>query len=173
MSRTRFVHVVLTALLILTFVGCAPAEEPDPGPEAKVTPPVIGTEGVLRVGVDLDHPPFGGTDKGRQAGIDVDVASAIAGELGLELELVEVEPGGAVQALEAGAVDVVMSAVLSQDTVIELTFAGFYATTGPSLFASDEVTVTPDRLGGLRIAVQKAREPTGISCTNWVRTGLS
>ena len=43
--------------------------------------------GRCSVGVDLAYPPFGGTDDGKQAGIDVDVASALAEQLGLTADV--------------------------------------------------------------------------------------
>ncbi len=157
----RFPHlarIALVALLALAVAGCGLAEEPEPEITPALEPPVIGEEGVLRVGVDLDHPPFGGVDKGREAGIDVDIASAIAKELGLEVELVEVEYGGGAAALDAGVVDIVMSATLTEETVVQMSFAGFYAASGPALFSSAETTVSPDSLGGLSIAVQEGSE---------------
>ncbi len=157
----RFPHVagiVLTALLVMTAVGCTAAEEPQPDLTPALEPPVIGEEGVLRIGIDLEHPPFAGVDKGREAGIDVDIASAIARELGLEAEFVEVELGEGAAALDSGVADIVMSAMLTEETVVQMSFAGFYAASGPALFSSAETTVTPDRLGGLGIAVQDGSE---------------
>jgi polar amino acid transport system substrate-binding protein len=157
----RLMRIALTVVLAVTMVGaaaCTPTEEPEPGPEPKVAPPVIGEEGVLRVGVDLSYPPYGGTDKGREAGIDIDVAAALAGELALELELVEVASEEASAALQAGDVDIVMSVPFTESAVMGATFAGWYIESGPALFASEETSVTPDDIAGKRIAVQESSE---------------
>jgi len=149
---------VLTASLLLASVACTPTEESAPESEARVSPPVIGEAGVLRVGVDLEYPPYAGVDKGLEAGIDIDVASALASELGLELEFAEVAPNEAASSLDAGDVDIVMSVRLDEEALAGLSFAGWYAASGPVLFASDETTISPDRLGGLDIAVQRDSE---------------
>ena len=155
MLRVRIVWTALIVLLLVGVPGCGSKEAPEPGVEPLLAPPVIGEAGVLRVGIDLRYPPFGGLDEGREAGLDVDVASAIAGELGLKLEIVEVDSAGAAAAFEAGTVDAVMSVPLDEQVVLDMSFAGFYATTGPALFASAEETVTPARLGTLRVAAQE------------------
>lgn len=158
----RLMRIALAAALAVTMVGtaaCTTTEEPtEPRPEPTVAPPVIGEEGVLRVGVDLDYPPYAGVDKGREAGIDIDVASALASELNLELELVEVASEEASAALSAGDVDIVMSTPLTESALAGATFAGYYVESGPALFASAETSVTPDALSGLRVAVQEGSE---------------
>lgn len=158
MRLMRIALAVVLALMLAGTTACTPAEEPEPGPEPAVSPPVIGEEGVLRVGVDLSYPPYAGTDTGREACIDVDVAAALASELALDLELVEVASDEASAALSAGDVDIVMSVPFTESAVLGATFAGWYIESGPALFASTETSVTPDDLGGKRIAVQEGSE---------------
>lgn len=155
MRLVRIARMTAAVLLLAGVVACAPEEAPEPRVEPALEPPVIGEAGTLRVGIDLDHPPYGGLDEGRQAGLDIDVASAIAGELGLELEVVDVDHGDAATALKAGTVDAVMSVPLDEQVVLDMSFAGFYAASGPALFASSTETVTPVQLGTLRVAVQQ------------------
>lgn len=150
--------VVVLAAVLAALAACGPAGDADPGLEPLVAPPAIAEEGVLRVGVDLDYPPYGGVDKGREAGIDIDVASALAAELGLVLELVEVPSVEASAALQAGDVDIVMSVPFTEAAVQGASFAGFYIETAPVLFASVETSITPERLGGHDIAVQEGSE---------------
>jgi polar amino acid transport system substrate-binding protein len=154
----RIALMVALVTVMLGAAACTPAEQADPGPEPKVAPPVIGEAGVLRVGVDLGYPPYGGIDKDREAGIDIDVASALASELGLEVELVEVASVEASAALAAGDVDIVMSVPFTESAVLGASFAGWYVESGPALFSSGETSVTPDSLPGLRIAVQNESE---------------
>jgi polar amino acid transport system substrate-binding protein len=158
MRVMRIALMVALATMMLGAAACTPAEEVDPGPEPKVSPPVIGEAGVLRVGVDLGYPPYGGVDKDREAGIDIDVASALASELGLDLELVEVASVETSAALQTGEVDIVMSVPFTESAVLGASFAGWYVASGPALFSSGETSVTPDALGGLRIAVQQESE---------------
>lgn len=153
--RLRRAALVGALALTLAAAACAPAEQPDPGPQPRVSPPVIGEAGVLRVGIDFSHPPYAGRDEGREAGIDVDVASALASELALEPRFIEVAPEDAAAALQRREVDIVMSVPFTDDAVLGATFAGWYTESGPVLFASEETSVTPEELGGKRIAVQQ------------------
>ncbi len=155
MGSLRIGIVALIVAVSLAAIGCSPAEETGPALEPKIAPPVIAEEGVLRVGVDLDHPPYAGTDRGREAGIDVDVASALATELGLELELVGVGADSVADALIAGDVDVVMSVPFTEDSVLEVSSAGWYTASGPALFSSEEDTDTARVSGARGTAVQE------------------
>jgi len=119
--------------------GCAKTAE-TPQAEPKVAPPVIGEAGVLRAGVDFTHPPFAGREEDREAGIDIDVAAALAERLGLEVELVDVKPSDAATALATGEVDVVLSVPLSAQSLGSVSLAGTYLSDGPAYFIASETT---------------------------------
>jgi len=130
-ARIALVLVLMCTLALLA--GCA--REPEVAQlEPKIEPPLIAEAGVLRVGVDLEHPPFAGVDDGVEAGIDIDVASAVAASLGLELQTVQVTPAEAASALEAGRVDMVMSVPLDDMAAGGLSIAGVYITDGSAFF---------------------------------------
>lgn len=135
----RTAAALVAAVLVLGAAGCAP--EPVQKLTPKVAPPLVGKAGVLRAGVDLTYPPFGGTDKGVNAGLDVDVAAALAERLGLTLELTSVQPSTAVSALASGTVDVVIAALpVDGDLLADLTFAGSYVSDGPCFFVTSDST---------------------------------
>ncbi len=141
---TQFVRTLLSASLLcmlLAATGCTsgPAE---PTAQPKIAPPAIKTAGELAVGVDLELPPFAGTDEGQQAGLDVDIASALAERLGLAVRFVDVKPSDAATALADGTVDVVMSVPLSDATYSALSLAGVYAYDGPAFFVSTGSTAS-------------------------------
>jgi polar amino acid transport system substrate-binding protein len=70
----------------------------------------IQRRGTLRVGLDASFPPFEVMDgSGRIVGLDVDLAQAVAADLGVELELVNIGFDGLYDALLARRVDVVIS----------------------------------------------------------------
>ncbi|TLM80213.1 MAG: amino acid ABC transporter substrate-binding protein [Actinobacteria bacterium] len=137
-SRTTvMLGLAILAVALLAAAACSPKPEAKLTP--KVAPPVIGQPGVLRAGVDLGYPPFGGTDKGVNAGLDVDVAAALAERLGLTLQLVSVTPSDAVAALTSGTVDVVIAALpVDGPLLADVTFAGSYVSDGPCFFTADE-----------------------------------
>lgn len=134
--RKAVVALLLLGMLALV-VGCARQAE-EPTIEPKIAPPLIGEAGVLRVGVDLEYPPFAGRDADVEAGIDIEVASAIASKLGLELRTVQVTPAEAAVALADGKVDAVMSVPLTEEVAGEVNIAGVYMMDGPAFFVRSE-----------------------------------
>ncbi len=163
-------RILIALALFGSITGCASQAE-EPGPEPKVVPPAIAAEGVLKAGVDLEYPPFAGEDQGREAGLDIDVAAAIASRLGLELELVQVAPSEAATALASGLADIVLSVPLAQDAVSSVSLAGTYIHDGAGFFVKgsessatvESTETTPPAvpqlglgdLRGKRVAVQK------------------
>jgi polar amino acid transport system substrate-binding protein len=156
----RLIAVSLALALAGAVAGCA-AEPEAPVLEPTVAPPVIGTAGVLRVGIDTGYPPFGGTDQGVEAGIDVDIAAAIAERLGLRLEIVSVTPATVTSAVDEGRVDIALGATPITDVVLaDVSTAGSYLTNGPAIFSlvasgTASPALTAESLGGLRVAAQK------------------
>lgn len=153
------VMVIVTACAVALSAGCSKPAEPKLQP--KVAPPAILTTGTLTAGVDLDSAPFAGTDAGREAGLDIDVAAALAERLGLTVSFVDVKPSDAATALAQGSVDVVLSVPLEGASLSSLSLAGTYATTGPAFFvatqstASVEPSLTLDTLTAQRVAAQR------------------
>lgn len=96
------------ACMTLMLAGCSGSGTYQPElKSAEVAPPVIGEEGTLRVGVNTENPPLAGMGSGKIIGIDVDIASAIADQLGLKISIVDVGSDPAA-AIADGKVDVVM-----------------------------------------------------------------
>jgi len=159
LRSSKVVLLVLAVASVLALGACAQKEEPKPA--AKVQPPAVGEAGKLRAGVDLSTPPFAGVDKTRKAGIDVDVAAAVAGKLGLEVAYVDVAPSEAATALADGSVDVVLSVPVSGADLTRITPAGVYAIDGPVAFvaaegtASVEPSLTLQSLPVEKVAAQK------------------
>ncbi|HEX9093390.1 MAG TPA: transporter substrate-binding domain-containing protein [Coriobacteriia bacterium] len=144
MRGGRLALSVLAALAVLTLLvaGCAQnAAEETLTP--KIAPPAIGKAGVLRAAIDLSYPPFGGVVKGSRAGLDIDVASALARELGLKLEIVEASPTAGAQLLRDGKVDVMLGGVAIDAAVqLDVAFAGPYVNDAPAIFAAAEGSAT-------------------------------
>lgn len=70
----------------------------------------IQQRGTLRVGLDASFPPFETIDEtGQIVGLDVDIAQAVADDLGVELELVNIGFDGLYDALLARRADLVIS----------------------------------------------------------------
>lgn len=133
----KLVAAVSCAALVvsgsLALAGCQTETEMD----SSLTPTVESgstiTDGTLTVGVNAANTPYGGTNSDNETiGLDVDLAAAIADELGLELQIVDVSSNGR-SALAEGQVDLVMGATKSgsDDTV---TYSSAYINDGASLY---------------------------------------
>jgi len=147
MHRFRQVLVLAMIAVALAVAGCAQPAEEEPALTPKIEPPAIGEAGVLRAGIDLEYPPFGGTDRRQKAGIDVDVASALASELGLELEIVDLKPSELATALAEGDIDVAMSVPFDEASMGSMSLAGSYYSNGPAFFVTTEDTASVETTG--------------------------
>ena len=88
--------------------GCSSGEEYTPQlGSPKISSPAIGEDGTLRVGVNTNNSPLAGKSGDRIIGIDVDIAAALADDLGLKLDVVDVG-NNATDAIDNGEVDVVL-----------------------------------------------------------------
>lgn len=164
--RSSLVLLALALLVALWAAGCAPNAPNEPELTPTIAPPLIGEAGVLRAGVDLGYPPFAGEDQGQQAGIDVDVAAALAERFGLKLELVDLSPAEVGAALADGEVDIALGGLTVAEAVnADAAFAGSYLIDGPGFFSleatgSAVATGTPafdpaTGVGTARVGAQK------------------
>ncbi|MDO8914770.1 MAG: transporter substrate-binding domain-containing protein [Coriobacteriia bacterium] len=158
MRSTRSAAALLVVAIAITAFAATGCDRG--GTEAaltpKVKPPVIGKAGILRAAIDLTYPPYGGTVGGVKAGLDVDVASALADRLGLKLQIVDAKPEAGAVMLRDGKVDVLIAGVpIDRAVQLDVAFAGSYINDGPALYSNTEATPTIDGLQGKRIAVQK------------------
>lgn len=145
--------IALGAALIalLALAGCAPQSYTPEKKESILSASALHTDGVLRVGVDASSAPYAAQSQGDIMGIDVDIAAALADEMGLKLELVDV--GSNVDsAFSQENVDIVMG--------VETTSTAFwtsepYMESAIVLFASDPSTSAPTS-GSFMIAAQSS-----------------
>ncbi|HEY5468426.1 MAG TPA: transporter substrate-binding domain-containing protein [Coriobacteriia bacterium] len=151
----RRVFAVLSAVAVaLAVTGCTGVIT-TPTLTPKIAPPLIGTAGVLKVAVDLSYPPFAGTVKGQNVGLDIDVAAAVAEQLGLKLEIVDADPSAAMGLVKDGSVDMILGGLTVESAVAsQVAFAGTYISDAPAVFAATGTSVSVDALGTKRVAVQ-------------------
>ncbi|WP_432211956.1 transporter substrate-binding domain-containing protein [Bosea vestrisii] len=75
-----------------------------------ITPAEIKAKGKLVVGIQGDNPPWGFvTSGGKQDGLDADIATLFAKELGVPVEFVPLEVNNRIPALTTGRVDVLFA----------------------------------------------------------------
>ena len=98
----------------------------------------------LRVGMDLSYPPFEtiGPD-GQPAGISVDLARALAAELGRPLVIENIPFTGLIPALKSGKIDLILSSMTATpERAKAVAFSDPYLTTGLALLVPESSPVT-------------------------------
>lgn len=153
--RRRVVAMAVAAMAacMMALAGCTEAYDPD----AALKDPTIEASallepGTLRVGVNASTYPLAGQANGRMSGLEVDIAAAIAQELGLKVDYVDVGTG-AVDALSDGEVDIAMGVEPSEVGGSCWTSDG-YAPSGIALFSMDEGAKVPKKTAEPDIAAQ-------------------
>jgi polar amino acid transport system substrate-binding protein len=156
-----FATLVLVLVLSASLLsGCAGATgSKDIKLDPKITSPAVATDGVLKVGVDSTHAPFAGLSKNELVGIDVDIAAALADQLGLKLELVDINGKSVDDLLTDKSIDIVMDVEQTGGSVIKGTEVGPYLESGPALFTIVKTSTLPtidlNSMSGTKIAAQK------------------
>lgn len=131
----------------------------------------VARGGMLRVGLDPTFPPFETADAESVTGLDVDLARALAGELGLETQFVYFGYDGLYDALATGQVDVLISALVIQpERTRDFAYSAPYFNAGEILLVPDSV---PDLqamadLNGRTLAVELGAQGH-VEATRWAR----
>ena len=111
MNYSKWLFVVGSIFLILSitvFFGIPPAES-----QTKSTYDIVKERGKLMAGVPYDKKPWGYMEKdGKVVGFAVDIAKAIAKDLGVELVLKEITPSTRGPLLQSKGIDMVIDSTL-------------------------------------------------------------
>ena len=178
--------VALAALMIAgMFAGCsgsgssettaAPAETtaaPETAVETTAAAETAAASMTLEAGkllmsTNAAFPPYEMTTyDGGFAGIDVEIAGAIAEKLGLELEILDMDFDAALLAVQQNKSDIVMAGVsVTDDRLLVMNFSDTYTTAVQVIIVKEGSEVTADTLGDYMIGTQ--RGTTGnIYCTD-------
>lgn len=155
---------VLLAIFIpiILFAGCV---------KEQTTWEQIQETGVLRVGLDPTFPPFEVADDQNVWGLDVDLAKAIAAELGLRPEFTYFGYDGLYDALSTKQVDVLISAlVIVPERMSDFAYSVSYFNAGQVLVADQgQMIGDPPDLEGRTIAVELGAQGH-LLATTWQRS---
>lgn len=121
--------VLLVALVFVTFISVDAQSA-----STKMLTKIIES-GELRVGMSGNQPPYTMTNKSDELiGFEVDLATLLAGSMGLEVKLVQMPFGELLPSLEAGKIDVVMSGMtITIERNLNAIFYGPYMASGKSI----------------------------------------
>ena len=171
----KFVILALALLLALSFAACgnggnaasgsdvsAPATEaPSTDSDVTVTPAVTTVEaGKLHMSTNASFPPYEmTTDDGGFEGIDVEIASAVAAKLGLELVVDDMGFDAALISAQNGQSDMVMAGVSVTEARLEvMDFSETYAIGVQVIIVKDgsPIETVDDLADAAMIGTQKA-----------------
>ena len=157
----KIIALALALVMILTLAAC--------GAEKKTNTPATNSDqasaafttlesGKLIMSTNAEFPPYElKDDNGNYIGIDVEIATAIAKKLGLELEILDVDFDAALLAVQQGKSDIVMAGVtVNDDRKLVMNFSNTYATGKQVIIVTQDSTVTIDNLGEQMIGTQRA-----------------
>lgn len=114
---------------------------------------------VLKIGAEMTFPPFEFQEEGSKeyVGFDMDLAKAIAKQMGYELQVQNVGFDGLIPALEAGNIDMIVSGMsITPERAKKVAFSKPYYKSGLSIVVkADNTTIKSFKdLEGKKIAVQ-------------------
>ncbi|CDG19808.1 putative amino acid-binding protein (ABC superfamily, peri_bind) [Xenorhabdus poinarii G6] len=118
----------------------------------------IKKSGTVRIAVFDSNPPFGFIDPQTKklAGYDVDIANAIAKDLGVKLELRPTNPANRIPLLAAKKIDLIAANfTVTDERAKQVDFSIPYFSTGQKFIARKGVLTHPDDIAKLRIGADK------------------
>jgi polar amino acid transport system substrate-binding protein len=130
----------------------------------------ILSNGVVRIGVPLDAPPFGSQDASRNpVGFDIEMAEMVAAGLGVRLEMQQITGANRIPFLLTDQVDIVISVMgLTPERARQIQFTAPYANTFLAVYGAKNLDVSSvDEVGSYRIAAARGTtQELAISASN-------
>ena len=151
--------MVLAGSMLLTACGGGNTQATeDTGSDTQQSETAENTEGgVLRMGTNATFPPYEYVDENNEvAGIDADIAAAIADKLGMELEITDMAFDSLIPALQSDTIDIVLAGMtVDPERAEQVNFTDSYATGVQVIIVPEDSDIaSPDDLEGKNIGVQ-------------------
>lgn len=122
--------VIATGVALAVLAGCSSSPTPSTSgsespesPGVELTPPAINTAGVLSCSGDFGAAPNQyQDDTGENAGVNVDIMTAVSEQLGLDLEWQDIAFGNQIAALQADRVDMMCTSTIVRPERLEIMY---------------------------------------------------
>jgi glutamate transport system substrate-binding protein len=160
-SRWRWLALALLVFAALTLAACGDGDGGDGGEPAAEEFPAgttmaeIQEQGVIRIGVKFDVPPFGfnNPQTGEVEGFDVDLGRYIAEKLGVEPTFREATSDNRIPLLVDGTIDLILSTMtITEERDLEIDFSEpYYVAHGKILVPEGSDIKGVDDLNGKRV----------------------
>lgn len=147
MKMKKLVIVLLVAACSVSLVACGGKKEEEKKAEEDKT---------LVMATNAEFPPYEYYEGEEVVGIDVDIAKAVAEELGMELKIEDMAFDSVIPAVSSGKADIALAGLTVTDERKEnLNFTDTYAkATQVIIVKEDSAIAGPDDLEGKKIGVQ-------------------
>jgi polar amino acid transport system substrate-binding protein len=141
-------------LIILAFVASACTSIASTADDSSSTYDRVLSDGTVRVGVRFDNPPLSFIDdEGDWVGFDVDLANALAEELGVEIEMVKVDELTRISFLQEGKVDMAVASMNhTRQREDAIDFSVTYFWDNQSFLVRDGTYASLDEIMGMKVA---------------------
>lgn len=112
--------------------------------------------GVLVMATNAEFPPYEYHDGGEIVGIDAEIAKAIAGELGMELEIEDIAFDSIIPEITSGRADMGLAGMtVTEDRKQSVDFSDTYAKASQKVIVKEDSEIaSPDDLAGKIVGVQ-------------------
>ncbi len=166
----RSIAILLAALGLTAFLAPSPVQA---GSDSPVLARIVES-GKLRVGMSGGQPPLNFRSKsGELRGLEVDMAAALAGLMGIELKIVEKPFAELLGALAGGEVDLVMSGMtVTPERNMKAAFVGPYFLSGKSILTRSTTLAQTETVADLDQADLKLAALEGSTSQQFVQTRL-
>jgi polar amino acid transport system substrate-binding protein len=154
--------VIALAMMVLALAGCSGGSTGDTPAESKLDK--IKASGKLVLGTAADYPPYefhkeiNGQDQ--IVGFDIEIAKAIAEEIGVELEIVDMKFEGLLPALVTDDIDFIIAGMVATEErkeSVDFSIPYYQAQQRFVVKAADADTLkTPEDFAGMKIGAQKS-----------------
>ncbi len=127
-------------------------------PAARADMKEILDRGVIRIGTQMDNPPFGYIDaSGKPAGFDVELGQMIGKALGVKVQLEQIIGANRIPFLLTNKIDLVVSGMgATPERAVQVMFSSPYAALYLGVYGHKDAAVSgPDTIGSLRVAATK------------------
>jgi polar amino acid transport system substrate-binding protein len=142
-------YAAIAALVIMLAGAAAPAHA-----DLKE----ILDKGVIRIGTQMDNPPFGYLDaSGKPTGFDIELGQMIGKALGVKVEVEQIIGANRIPYLLTNKIDLVISGMgATPERAVQVMFTSPYAALYLGVYGPKDKAVTgPDTLGALKTAATK------------------
>ena len=147
MKMKKLVSVLLVAACSVSLVACGGKKEEEKKAEEDKT---------LVMATNAEFPPYEYYEGEEVVGIDVDIAKAVAEELGMELKIEDMAFDSVIPAVSSGKADIALAGLTVTDERKEnLNFTDTYANATQVIIVKEDSAIAgPDDLEGKKIGVQ-------------------